>query len=248
MATREKIDEKTIEILSEAPNGMRFTDLVAKLETDLPGGNQNSIKGAVNSIASRKPSEVVRPSRGLYLATKFAIAFESEDETESSDADTNSSIKEEDFYEPFAEWMVGELEECTRAISVGGNSFGKKWGTPDVIGVRASKKSDIIQFPTEIISAEIKLDVYNLITAFGQSCAYRLFSHKSYLVVPSDSSQADLARLDALSRIFSLGLILFDRTNPDNPAFDIRVRAASHEPDMFYVNQNMKVVEDELFN
>jgi hypothetical protein len=28
----------------------------------------------------------------------------------------------------------------------------------------------------------------------------------------------------------------------------IRVRAARHEPDMFYVNKNMKQVEDKLFS
>ena len=248
MTIREQIDQKTIEILEQYPNGIHFTELIDKLREDLSEVNEHSINGAVNSIAGRRPADVIRPSRGLYLLTKFVEQLESEAEEQSADSDEASTVKEEDFYEPFAEWIVGELEECTRAISVGGNSFGKKWGTPDVIGVRSSKKSDIVQFPTEIVTAEIKLDVYNLITAFGQACAYRLFSHKSYLVVPSDSSQTDLARLDGLCRIFSLGLILFDRTNPDNPAFDIRVRAASHEPDMFYVNQNMKVVEDELFN
>lgn len=30
-------------------------------------------------------------------------------------------------------------------------------GTPDVVGVRESKRSDIIQFPTEIVVGEIKL-------------------------------------------------------------------------------------------
>jgi len=30
-------------------------------------------------------------------------------------------------------------------------------------------------------------------------------------------------------------------------AFAIRVRAAKHEPDMFYVNRCMKLIEDELF-
>lgn len=42
-----------------------------------------------------------------------------------------------------------------------------KWGTPDVIGKRESRRSDIVKAPTEIISAEIKLDTRDLITAFG---------------------------------------------------------------------------------
>jgi len=36
--------------------------------------------------------------------------------------------------------------------------------------------------PLEVIAAEIKIDVGQLITAFGQACAYKLFAHRSYLV------------------------------------------------------------------
>jgi hypothetical protein len=101
--------------------------------------------------------------------------------------------------------------------------------------------------PTEIVSAEIKLDANGLITAFGQACAYRLFSHKSYIVVPLNSSEDDIARLDTLARIFGIGLILFNASDPKSPEFEIRVRAAKYEPDMFYVNRSMKLIEDELF-
>ncbi|HPZ82952.1 MAG TPA: hypothetical protein PL064_05940, partial [Thermogutta sp.] len=122
-----------------------------------------------------------------------------------------------------------------------------KWGTPDVIGIREPRKSDIIKPPTEIVSAEVKLDTANVITAFGQACSYKLFSHKSYLVIPSDSPEEDLARVDALCRIFGIGLILFDRRKPESPNFEIRVRAAKHEPDMFYANKYLRFVEEDLF-
>ena len=140
-----------------------------------------------------------------------------------------------------------ELEECTKAIPVGGNPSRDKWGTPDVIGVREPKKSDIIKFSTEIVTAEIKLDTTGLITAFGQACSYRLFCHKSYIVIPQDSPEDDVARLDTLARIFGIGLILFDAKNASTPSFTIRVRAAKHDPDMFYVNRCMKLIEDDLF-
>ena len=157
-------------------------------------------------------------------------------------------LREEDFYQPFSEWLVNELEECTKAISLGKNKFKDKWGTPDVIGIREPRKSDIIKPPTDIVSAEIKIDAGNLITAFGQACSYKLFSHKSYIVIPKESSEEDLARLDALSRIFGIGLILFNNTNSKTPNFEIRVRATKLEPDMFYVNRYMRLIEDELFS
>jgi hypothetical protein len=87
-----------------------------------------------------------------------------------------------------------------------------------------------------------------LITAFGQACAYKLFSHRSYIVVPSESQEEDIARLDVLCRTLGLGLILFDASDPATPYFQIRVRAARHEPDMFYLNKYMRLVEDELFS
>ena len=90
---------------------------------------------------------------------------------------------------------MNETEECTKAVALGGNRFRDKWGTPDVLGKRESKRSDIIKAPVEIVSAEIKPDVSQLVVAFGQACAY--FSHKVYLVVSNRAPDDELARLDA---------------------------------------------------
>jgi len=46
--------------------------------------------------------------------------------------------------------------------------------------------------------------------------------------------------------MFGIGLILFDLKKKD-AQFEIRVRAARHEPDMFYVNKYLKMIEDDLF-
>ena len=116
-----------------------------------------------------------------------------------------------------------------------------------MIGKREPLRSDIIKAPTEIVSVEIKAETKELITAFGQACSYKLFSHKSYMVVPKGSSQADISKLDALCLIFRIGLVLFDNSNVNDPQFEIRVRPLKHEPDMFYVNKYMKLIEKELF-
>ena len=129
-----------------------------------------------------------------------------------------------------------------------GNCFKGKWGTPDVLGVGKSAPGDIIRVPEEIVAGEVKVaSSQALIEAFGQACSYKLFCHKSYIVVPKNSSKDDIVRLDALARIFGIGLVLFDSTNPAVPDFSIRVRAAAHSPDIFFVNEKMKIVEKELF-
>lgn len=246
MTSKEIIRAKAVELLKQAPHGLRYSEFVSKILEALPSIPKNTIHGTVWNLEVQLPDVVYKPARGMYLHTQYVDKAPSE--ATKTVAAPSHRIKEEAFYKPFADWLVNELEECTKAIPVGGNQFKDKWGTPDVIGVREPKKSDIIKFPTEIVTAEVKLESSGLITAFGQACAYRLFSHKSYIVVPSESQEDDLARLDTLSRIFGIGLILFDAKSPLEPQFEIRVRATKHEPDMFYVNRCMKLIEDELFS
>ena len=248
MSITSQIREIALQVLSHEPNGIRYSELQRAISLNNPQFNSNTINGATWDLDATYPNRVYKPDRGIFRLTQFREEILTQpDETVTPKPKKSATIKEEDFYKPFADWLVNELEECTFAIGLGGNIFKDKWGTPDVIGIRESKRSDILQFPTEIISGEIKIDSTGLITAFGQSCAYRIFSHKSYIVVPRKSQVEDISRLDTLCRQFGIGLILFDHTNKESPNFEIRVRATRHEPDMFFVNKNLKLIEDKLF-
>lgn len=88
----------------------------------------------------------------------------------------------------------------------------------------------------DIISAEIKIDPAQPVVAFGQAAAYRLFSAKSYVVMPESISEEDYGRLEALCMLYGIGLVLF-KPDPQNPDFQIRVRSQRFPPDMFYVNE-----------
>lgn len=245
---KDAIRSKAIEIIEGQPTGIRYSQLIKLIHEALPEIPLNTIHGNVWNLEIKVPDQVVKPARGVYLAPQYVEARPVESEPVSPEpAPEEEQVLEEHFYQPFAEWLVNDLEECTKAISLGGNRFRDKWGTPDVIGVRAPRQSDIVKPPTEIVSAELKIDRAGLIVAFGQACAYKLFSHRSYIVVPSESQEEDIARLDVLCRTLGVGLILFDASSPGAPEFEIRVRAARHEPDMFYVNKYMRLVEDELF-
>lgn len=139
-----------------------------------------------------------------------------------------------------------DLEECTKAVALGGSMFGAKWGTPDIFGIFKARESDIFKAPLEVVVAEVKTDCSQPITAFGQACAYRLFAHKSYLVIPRHSQKEDVDRLDALCVLSGIGLILFDATSAQFPEFQIRVGASKHEPDAFYINSYLKRIADAL--
>jgi hypothetical protein len=244
----DKIRKRAIEIIRSEPTGIRFSALVNRLHNERPDWNINTINGNIWNLDAVFPLEIAKPARGVYVATE-----QQEKEAAPEPAIVEEEIKEaalgeDQFYQPFADWLKNELEECTKTITLGGNRFRDKWGTPDVVGIREPARSDIVKSPIEIVSAELKIDKTGLIVAFGQACAYKLFSHRSYIVIPRDSSEEDIARLDVLCRTLGVGLILFDSTTPDTPQFEIRVRAAKHEPDMFYVNRYMKLVEKELFS
>ncbi|MBI5573677.1 MAG: hypothetical protein HY919_03885 [Elusimicrobia bacterium] len=246
MSTKvEKISSRILEILENKPEGLRHSEIIKKIIEVFPDISINTIYGSIWDFM-QKTKEVYKPSRGLYKHIKFKNnqIFETEKEVPHE----VKKIKEEDFYELFADWLVNDLEECTKAIPLGGNKFKDKWGTPDVIGKNESNRSDIIKHETEIVSAEIKTDDSGLITAFGQACAYKSFSHKVYIVIPKSSSEEDKSRIESLCLIFGIGLILFDSNNIEQPDFEIRVRPVKFEPDLFYVNKYIKLIEDELFS
>ena len=242
----EKIKDKAFELLKDNPDGLRYSELVKFISENDEKLNRNTINGSIWNLDSQFPEKVYKPSRGLFRLIEFKDPETDELRKEVQPKEVKK-IKEEDFYEPFSNWLQNDIEDVTHSIPLGGNRFKDKWGTPDVIGKKESKRSDIIQAPVEIVSAEIKTETNQLITAFGQACAYKLFSHKCYLVIPKQSSQDEVARLDSLCQLFGIGLVLFNVENPNTPDFTIRVRPNKHEPDFFYTNKYMSKIEKELF-
>jgi hypothetical protein len=242
---REQIISKVIELLKQNPQGIRYSEIVRRVKEQLPDANLNTINGSIWDLDAQKPNEVYKADRGLFRH----VSFRGKDEIIKQPIQLEKqSLREQDFYELFADYLVGELGDCVKAIPLGGNKFKDKWGTPDVIGKNESNRSDIIKHETEIVSAEIKIDDFGLITAFGQACAYKSFSHKVYIVIPKSASEEDKSRIESLSLIFGIGLIFFDATNKEDPRFEIRVRPIKYEPDSFYVNKYIKLIESELFS
>jgi hypothetical protein len=246
MSKREQIIQKAIEVLAAEAGGLRYAQLHKRIMELLPGIGENNIHGTIWNLEVRVPADVYKPAKGLFRHAKYQK--EQPALAEEQQPHVAPKIHEEDFYEAFAQYLVNDLQECTKAIAVGGNKLKDKWGTPDVIGVLKAKDVDVFKFPTEVVSAEIKIDTLSLITAFGQACAYRLFSHKSYIVVPGTASGEDKDRLEALCLSFGIGLVLFNPSSLADPGWTIRVRATRHEPDMFYLNQNVKPVAEALLS
>jgi hypothetical protein len=225
------IRERAISIIRENPGGIRYTDIVKRILEKDPETSPNTISGSIWDLEKTSPTAVAKPSRGLYVP----VNGDNQAPVELVEP-AITRYTEEDFYEPFAEFLKTELGEATIAVAVGGAGFQKKWGTPDVLGVYKPLASDRIKFDHEIISAEVKIDPNQPVVAFGQAVAYRLFSAKCYVVMPKSISEDDKDRLESLCMLFGIGLVLFE-IDPKEPEFAIRVRAQRFLPDMFYVNE-----------
>ncbi|WP_434416707.1 winged helix-turn-helix domain-containing protein [Nannocystis pusilla] len=233
------------QIVKSHPEGIRYGQLVTLILDEYPNTPRNTVEGSVWNLDAHFPNDVHKPLRGLFKPGPAGVAEQDEPETA-----PQSPLREAMFYEAFADWLKRDLEDATDAVSLGGAGLRSKWSTPNVIGVYKALPSDRIKFPHEIISAEIKIDPQASVVAFGQAVAYRLFSTKSYIVMPDTISKEDQGRLEALCMLFGVGLVLFS-LNPEQPDFKIRMRAQRFSPDMYFVNEfadGLHRLDKDLFN
>ncbi len=226
--TTNQITQKAREIIAENTGGIRFAELQRQILLINPNTNTNTINGCTWDLHLKFPNEISKPSRGLFVPLNPGVVA-------APVAKSTQKVKESDFYESFATYLKTDLDEVTEAIALGGASMGTKWGTPDVVGVYKPTAANLIRFQPEIVAGEIKIDPKEPVVAFGQAMAYRLFSAKTYVVMPNSIGGDDLGRLEALCMLFGIGLVLFT-LDVKHPDFEIRVRAQRFSPDMFYLN------------
>ena len=258
---RKQIEDATRAVLERHPGGVRWAEVLKAVAADHPETPLNALRGATHQLFQRGDG-IVKIARGTYQLARFAEAddptIDVEAHTSAPDAADEAvdaaersagTLTEQDFYDSFAEWLE-ENDEVTVAAALGGSSLGGKWGTPDVIGVLRPRAQDIFKFEPQIVTAEIKATPAQPVVAFGQAVAYRLFSHKSYIVVPRTTTSDDMNRLTSLCSIHGVGLVVFtlDRELPD---YAVVVLPAVANPDMFYVNtmlDRLKASEPRLLN
>jgi hypothetical protein len=255
---RQQIQELAMRVLEDHPGGIRWAELLRAVKANAVGTPDNSIHGGVHHLLTTRTSDISKVARGTYRLAKFveaddAVSGEEEDQADNTlvEAATPgaSALTEQDFYASFAEWLEIN-DEVTVAVALGGSVLGGKWGTPDVIGVLKPRAQDIFKFEPQIVTAEIKAVPSQPVTAFGQAVAYKLFSHKSYIVVPNTTSSDDMTRLTSLCSLHGVGLVTFtlDKATPD---YTVVVLADLAAPDMFFVNrilERLKASDPRLLN
>lgn len=213
-----------LSIVAENPGGIRYSELVERISQQTRETPRNTIHGSVWNLDTIFPNEIAKPSRGLFTPVAKPSNEAADVGSAEEIAPSGVKIKEAEFYQPFADWLKNDLDEVTEVASLGGAGLKSKWGTPDVVGIYKPLASNLIKFPIEIVSAEIKIDPQAPVVAFGQAVAYRLFSTKTYIAMPRTLTEEDQSRLESLCMLFGVGLVIFD-LNRDAPQFSIRARA-----------------------
>lgn len=250
VASTQKLNTKQIKALAKeklgaSAGGLRWSKLLGEISEEYPNTPFNTIRGATQTLF-KNDTDIIKISKGVYSLKQLSVDSKEDGSYNDMDKETldskGKSVRESEFYEPFAEWLRDELDEVTEAIAIGGNIFKGKWNTPDVIGVLRPLRGDLVKFEPQIVSAEIKIDPLQPVIAFGQAISYRLFSHKCYLVLPDSISQEDEERITGLASVFGLGFVKFS-LDPTNPKFILINRAIIAQPDMIYVNQMAKRLE-----
>jgi len=127
---RELIRNKAVELLKNNPDGYRYADLHRELIKLFPEFPLNTIQGSTWNLDVVKSEEVSKPSRGLFKYKFSKDKIQEIESIEQQKVEQIFHIKEEDFYQSFADWIKNDLGECTEAVALGRNSLGKKWVHP----------------------------------------------------------------------------------------------------------------------
>lgn len=238
MSKKEGIRKKAFEILSrpEFKGGIRFSALV-KMVVAETGENDNTCNGSLYNLPKEIPEKISRPYRGLFILKENEKLLK--DVERNFEQKPTSKTKEDDIYQPARDYLLSR-EECTHGVVVGGNIFGKKWGTPDILGAIRADSDAVYKPPLEIIAVEIKDEGYSPVEALGQAMAYKLFAHRTWLVLPEDS---DLDRIEGIAISANIGLISFSK-GKDGFEFSTLNRPTAGHPDFAEVNNILEELKE----
>ena len=227
---------KARDVIINSSGGISRKDVILALLHDTEihdrGIAEGTISTQLNQLVNEDP-QISRVGRGIFAPA----ANESDGSgTIELSASTSSLPDEEEFYESFRDYLVNDLNECVRAACVSNMRGNGKWGNPDIVGVQKPRPEHVVNFPTEIVCAEIKVSPNQIPTAFGQAASYLIFSHKTYVVVPrTGANAADIDRLEAQCHMLGIGMVTFE-LDVKKPEYIVVIRARTNKPNMFHLN------------
>jgi hypothetical protein len=97
----DQIQQVARKVLGLETQGIRYKDLVSRIQVENPKTNPNTIQGALFELS--KAGDVLRPSRGHWILAKFAN--EDLKVTPPEKEPEPPKFDEQAYYDPFAKWL-----------------------------------------------------------------------------------------------------------------------------------------------
>ena len=69
-----RINAKALALLDEHPEGLRWSELNAKIEASDPSFHPKTVNGCVWKLVEKFPDQVYKPSKGLFRLRKYEPA------------------------------------------------------------------------------------------------------------------------------------------------------------------------------
>jgi hypothetical protein len=69
-----RINAKALELLDQHPEGLRWSELNAKIEASDPSFHPKTVNGCIWKLVEKYPDEVYKPSKGLLRLLKYKSA------------------------------------------------------------------------------------------------------------------------------------------------------------------------------
>lgn len=66
-----RINAKALELLEQHPEGVRWSDLNARIQASDPTFHPKTINGCVWKLTEKFPDKVYKPSKGLFRLVKY---------------------------------------------------------------------------------------------------------------------------------------------------------------------------------
>lgn len=73
-----RIYEKALELLEESPDGVRWSELLERIEASDRTFHPKTVNGCVWKLVERFPDQVYKPSKGLFRLVKYRTEGEPE--------------------------------------------------------------------------------------------------------------------------------------------------------------------------
>ncbi|MGB4329649.1 MAG: hypothetical protein WBJ36_12280, partial [Tenuifilum sp.] len=103
----EQIRKIALDTLANRPDGIRYSDLKREILKVNSSFNPNTINGAIWDLDATYPDQIYKPDRGVFRLLKFKenVATQPDEQPTTTPQKTSKkkAIKEEDFYQPFAD-------------------------------------------------------------------------------------------------------------------------------------------------